>query len=124
VLAAALGTFLTYGGLHDNPVFSTGFDRPARSLDDDARERIAWLHTQLDAIADDAIIATSGRVGAQLADRPNVRAWADAPDAEYLFVLDGDLRDNQIKLLELEIAQRKLRVLGESHGLRLLVREL
>jgi uncharacterized membrane protein len=66
VLAAALGTCLTYGGLHDNPVFSTGFARPVRSLDDAARERVAWLHAQLDSIPDDAIIATSGRVGAQL----------------------------------------------------------
>jgi uncharacterized membrane protein len=123
VLAAALGTCLTYGGLHANPVFSTGFDRPARSLDDAARERIDWLRARLDEIPDDAIIATSGRVGAHLADRPDVRAWIDAPAAEYLFVLDGDLRDEQVKLLELEIARRQLRVLGESHGLRLLVRE-
>lgn len=122
VLVAAIGTCLTYGGLHENPTFSTGFDRPARSLDDDARERIAWLHTQLDAIPDTAIIATSGRVGAHLADRPDVRAWIDAPAAEYLFVLDGDLRDDQIKMLELEIARRQWQVLGESHGLRLLAR--
>jgi uncharacterized membrane protein len=123
VLAAALGTCLAYGGLHANPVFSTGFDRPARSLDDAARERIDWLRARIDEIPDDAIIATSGRVGAHLADRPDVRAWIDAPAAEYLFVLDGDLRDEQVKLLELEIARRQLRVLGESHGLRLLVRE-
>lgn len=123
VVAAALGTCLTYGGLHANPVFSTGFDRPARSLDDAARERIAWLHTQLDALPEAAIIATSGRVGAHLADRPGVRAWIDAPTAEYMLVLDGDLRDDQIKLLELEIARRQLRVLGESHGLRLLARD-
>jgi hypothetical protein len=122
VLAAALGSCLAYGGLHDNPVFSTGFDRPARSLDDAARERIAWLHTQLAALPDDAILATSGRVGAHLADRPGVRAWLDAAQAEYLLVLDGDLRDDQLKMLELEIAQRRLRVLGESHGLRLIER--
>jgi uncharacterized membrane protein len=123
VFAAALGTCLTYGGLHRNPVFSTGFDRPARSLDDAARERIAWLHAQLDAIPQDAIIATSGRVGAHLADRPGVRAWFDAPQAEYMLVLDGDLRDDQVKLLDLEIARRQLHVLGESHGLRLIARE-
>jgi uncharacterized membrane protein len=123
VLAAALGSCLSYGGLHDNPVFATGFDRPARSLDAAAAERVAWLHTQLEALPDDAIVATSGRVGAHLANRPNVRAWIDAPEAEYLFALDGDLRDDQVKLLELEIARKQLRVLGESHGLRLLVRE-
>jgi hypothetical protein len=123
VLAAALGSCLTYGGLHDNPVFATGFDRPIRSLDDAAAERVAWLHTQLEALPDDAIIATSGRIGAHLADRPNVRAWHDAPEAEYLFALDGDLRDDQVKQLELEIAQKRVRTLGASHGLRLLARE-
>jgi uncharacterized membrane protein len=123
VLAAALGSSSTYGGLHDNAVFATGFDRPIRSLDDAAAERIAWLHTQLDALPDDASIATSGRVGAQLADRPNVRAWLDAPDAEYLLMLEGDLRDDQVKLIELELAREQLRIVGESHGLRLLARE-
>jgi hypothetical protein len=77
---------------------------------------------RLAALPDDAILATSGRVGAHLADRPGVRAWLDAAQAEYLLVLDGDLRDDQLKMLELEIAQRRLRVLGESHGLRLIER--
>jgi hypothetical protein len=40
-----------------------------------------------------------------------------------MLVLDGDLRDDQVKLLDLEIARRKLHVLGESHGLRLIARE-
>jgi uncharacterized membrane protein len=123
VLAAALGSCLSYGGLHDNPVFATGFDHPARSLDAAAAERIAWLRTQIEALPEDAIIATSGRVGPHLANRPNVRAWIHAPEAEYLLALDGDLRDDQLKLLELELARKQVRLVGESHGLRLLVRE-
>ena len=122
VLAAALSVGLTYGGLHDNPVFSTGFDHPKRTLDTDARERLAWLHEQLDALPEDAIIATSGRVGAHLADHPDVRGWRDAYEADYLLVLADDLRDDQVKALELRIARKQLEVLGESHGLRLIAR--
>jgi uncharacterized membrane protein len=122
VLAAALGTCLTYGGLHDNPVFSTGFDHPIRSLDDAARERLAWLHEQLETLPAEATVATSGRVGAHLADRPGVRAWADWREVDYMLVLEDDLRDDQVKALELAIARKQLHVVGESHGLRLVQR--
>jgi uncharacterized membrane protein len=118
VLFACLGASMAlswkYGGVLENSAFRGGFFTVARELNDDQRERFAWLEKTKATLDPKASVGVSNRTGPHLSNRKDVHFYGKK-GTQYVFVDEKDLKKERLNQHKKAIRDKRL-VEIDRHG--------